>query len=127
MTIAVAMQEVAEKTRHFFFEEKYLTAYPNPAPAPAAGPAPPAPDRPSLGLLIAGFSSGADLAEVFRIEINNGNCPAPILAKAAADTGYLWYGQPDALDRLLLGFDAGLRSVFEDRRRPHRNRRHYET
>jgi hypothetical protein len=108
------MQEVAEKTRQFFFEEKYLTAYPAPPTAPPAGaPAPTPPQRPSLGLLIAGFSAGADLAEVYRIEINDGNCPAPILAKAAAETGYLWYGQPDALNRLLLGYDARLRSVFE--------------
>jgi hypothetical protein len=104
------MQEVAEKTRRFFFEEKYLAAYPVP---PSAAPAPVPPQRPSLGLLIAGFSAGADLAEVYRIEINDGSCPAPILAKSAAETGYLWYGQPDALNRLLLGYDAGLRSVFE--------------
>jgi hypothetical protein len=109
------MQEVAEKARRFFFEEKYLAAYPAPPAqpvAPGAAPAPP-PPRPSLGLLIAGFSQGADLAEVYRIEINDGNCPAPILAKSAAETGYLWYGQPDALNRLLLGYDARLRSVFE--------------
>jgi hypothetical protein len=104
------MQEVAEKTRRFFFDEKYLAAYPVP---PGGTPAPVPPQRPSLGLLIAGFSAGADLAEVYRIEINDGICPAPILAKSAEETGYLWYGQPDALNRLLLGYDAGLRSVFE--------------
>jgi hypothetical protein len=108
------MQEVAEKTRRFFFEEKYVAAYPAPPPVPLGGaPAPAPPERPSLGLLLAGFSAGADLAEVYRIEINNGNCPAPILAKPAAETGYLWYGQPDALNRLLYGYDARLRSVFE--------------
>ena len=99
------VKEVAEKVRRFFYEEKYLAAY------PAAPPAPP--DRPSLGLLVAGFSTGADLAEVYRIEINAGVCPAPILAKPAAETGYLWYGQPEALNRLLDGYDPRLRSVFE--------------
>jgi hypothetical protein len=109
-----SMQELAEKTRRFFFEEKYLTAYPAPPPGPPGGPLAPAPSqRPSLGLLVAGFSKGADLAEVYRIEINDGNCPAPILAKPADETGYLWYGQPDALNRLLLGYDTRLRSVFE--------------
>jgi hypothetical protein len=110
------MKDVAEKTRRFFFEEKYLAAYPVPpvpTTPPTGGAAPALPARPSLGLLIAGFSTGADLAEVYRIEINDGNCPAPILAQSAEATGYLWYGQPDALDRLLLGYDARLRSVFE--------------
>ena len=113
--IQYTMQEVAEKTRQFFYDEKYLAAYPAPQvpPVPAGASAPAPPQRPSLGLLIAGFSSGADLAEIYRIEINDGHCPAPILAKAADETGYLWYGQPDALNRLLLGYDAGLRSVFE--------------
>ncbi len=110
------MQEVAEKTRRFFFDEKYLAAYPalpEPPIPPGGAPATAPPQRPSLGLLIAGFSKGADLAEIYRIEINDGKCPGPILAKPAAETGYLWYGQPDALNRLLLGYDAGLRSVFE--------------
>jgi len=110
------MKEVAEKTRRFFFEEKYLAAYPTPSVppiSPGEEPAPAPPQRPSLGLLIAGFSPGADLAEIYRIEINNGNCPAPILEKAAEDAGYLWYGQPEALDRLLLGYDTRLRLIFE--------------
>jgi hypothetical protein len=112
--LGYTMPEIAEKTRKFFFEEKYLTAYPAPpAVPPGAVPPPVPPQRPSLGLLIGGFSAGADLAEVYRIEINDGNCPAPILAKSADETGYLWYGQPDALNRLLLGYDTRLRSVFE--------------
>src|SRR5207245_1269196 len=73
------LQDVAEKTRRFFFEEKYLAAYPDPAPPalpvpPGGAPAAAPPQRPSLGLLIAGFSKGADLAEIYRIEINDGNC-----------------------------------------------------
>src|SRR5260370_894695 len=58
-------------------------------------------------------ANSADLAEVYRIETNAGDCPAPILAKQAGETGYLWYGQPEALNRLLDGYDARLRSVFE--------------
>jgi hypothetical protein len=60
-----------------------------------------------------GFSTGADLAEVYRIEINAGNCAAPTLTKQTGETGYLWYGQPDALDRLLDGYDARLRPALE--------------
>jgi hypothetical protein len=114
---AYTVEDVANKVRRFFYEERYLAAYPAPppvAPAPAGGPPPLAPpERPSLGLLVAGFSTGADLAEVYRIEINAGTCPAPILAKPAPETGYLWYGQPEALNRLLEGYDARLRMVFE--------------
>jgi len=111
------VKDVTEKVRRFFYEEKYLAAYPAPPPAPAAPPGGPppaaAPERPSLGLLVAGFSTGADLAEVYRIDIHDGDCPEPFLAMATAATGYLWHGQPEALNRLLDGYDARLKSVFE--------------
>jgi hypothetical protein len=67
---------------------------------------------PSLGLLVAGFSTDADLAEIYRIEIDKGACSAPILSKGENETGYLWYGQPEALNRLLRGYDARLPAVF---------------
>jgi hypothetical protein len=94
------MQEVATRLREFFFEELYCSEYP-----PGPGPHPP------MGFTIAGYSGSAQRPEVWSVEVDSsGQCPDPTLVFDQESAGVVhWNGQPEALNRLLMGFaDAAL-------------------
>jgi hypothetical protein len=87
--------------KKLLFEEKYQPLYQH------------TPKKPSLGFLVAGYSSGQGLAEEWLIEIAEGICPEPKLERPQEEIGCLWYGQPEAIMRLLLGYGSGLRQVLQ--------------
>jgi hypothetical protein len=89
--------QVAEKARVFLYEEKYL-----------AWDEPPNGHH-SLEFYIGGYSASAEQPEVWKIVIANGDCPPPICQlPPEAPATVLWSGQPEALNRLLLGYSQHL-------------------
>lgn len=96
------LQEVAAQTREFLYEEHYQPTFDG------------APSRPPLGFLVAGYSAGSDLAEEWLISIDEqGQCPEPILLNQGT-VGLNWFGDPEAITRLLLGYGSGLPMVLKD-------------
>lgn len=97
-----SMQAIAEQTRAFLYEENYLPFF-NKTKV-----------KPSLGFIVAGYSSGEDQSEVWQIAINNGDCPAPELLRSKDDPGVNWNGEPEAIARILLGYGSGLANALKD-------------
>ncbi len=94
---AYSIEEIAVKARRLFFEERFQSL----------DPVPPAPH--SFEFWIGGYGSDFDgQHEVWKIAIVNGACDAPTKA-LPSEYGWLAGGQPNALIRLLLGYDQGLR------------------
>lgn len=60
-----------------------------------------------LGLLVAGYSAGADQPEVWELNLSQGGVSATEHL-AAGEAGALWRGQPEAITRLMLGTSQGL-------------------
>jgi hypothetical protein len=89
------MEEVAARLREFFFEELYCVEYP-----PAGD------DHPAMGFTIAGYPGGATRPEVWSVAVDaSGTCPPPTLVFEQEASGVVhWSGQPEALNRLLVGF-----------------------
>jgi hypothetical protein len=95
---------VAQRVRQFIYEEAYLVAH-----GPGA-----APGKPSLGILVAGYSTGQGLPESWLVHINEGNCLSPSLAQPQGQAGWFFDGQPEAISRLLYGYGTGLRGALQN-------------
>lgn len=98
------VEEVAGNVRKFFFDELYLPAFRD------------WPEKPPVGFIVAGYSAGGDLAEEFKIEVNaKGECESPIRLRTKEECGVNWFGEPEAITRLVLGFSPQLPIVLEQR------------
>lgn len=62
----------------------------------------------SLEFFIGGYGSDGDQAELWKVAIQNGHCPEPEQQMPGADAFVVWAGQPEALNRLILGFSGRL-------------------
>jgi hypothetical protein len=70
--------------------------------------------KPALGFVVGGYSTGVDLAEEWKIDIDSqGTCTGPTLLRPLDQCGLSWSGEPEAISRLILGFRPMLSSVFE--------------
>jgi len=99
-----SLETVARNVRRFFFEEHYKPAFQDWS------------EKPPLGFIVAGYSTGGDLAEEFRIEINaKGECPDPVPLRTKEDCGVTWSGEPEAISRLVLGFSPQLPVVLQQK------------
>lgn len=94
------MEDVAKRTREFFYDELYTPTYAN------------SPIKPSMGFLVAGYSAGEGLPEEWLIEINNGACQPPKLIRQQGETGMSWYGEPEAITRMILGYSPALPRIL---------------
>jgi len=88
------VEEVAKRTRRFFFDEKFKAAYPS---SPPSG---------LWGFVVFGVSANADHAEAWMFEIRDGKATEPSCVLAQNAVGALCYGQPEAVFRLLRGVDV---------------------
>lgn len=70
-------------------------------------------DKPNLGFMIVGYSSGETLAEEWKIDISNGKCNGPYLVRKKEEVGITWNGEPEAITRLYLGFGTALPKVLK--------------
>jgi len=101
---AYAVEDVARKVRQYLFDEKYENAFRNV----------PANSRPSLGMIVAGYSTGQDMAEEYQITIANGMASGLQLLRPKEESGVTWNGVIEPLSRLLVGYDPRLESVLRD-------------
>jgi hypothetical protein len=95
------IQQVAEQLREFIFDELYDPNFKESS------------FKPALGFIVAGYSSGEDMAEEYQIDIVNGVCNGPRLVRPQSDSGASWSGEIEAINRLVLGAGTGLRAVLE--------------
>jgi hypothetical protein len=95
-----SIEEIAQKARRFLFEEKFLSTDPVPQGA--------------FDFWIAGYSSGAELGEIWRIHIVDGVCGDPICEATQDQSTIKWGGQPEAINRLLLGYGQALPQALLD-------------
>jgi len=94
---AYTIEEVATAFRQFMFEDRYQAAFAS------------ATKKPVLGFKVGGFSTGAALPELWSIKVDEtGSCGAPERVRGPGDFGVNWDGEPEALQRLLLGIPTGL-------------------
>lgn len=96
------VEDIAVKLRRYMFEELYLPAFESWK------------DKPTLGFVVAGYSSGATMADEYQILIQGGACPPPALLRPHEVSGLTWNGEPEAITRLVLGFGTGLPAVLQN-------------
>jgi hypothetical protein len=89
--------DIAQRAREFLFDRHF-----------AGLPTPPVEPH-SLEFFVGGYSADADMAEVWKIVVLNGQCEGPAQQMAGFENAYvLWAGQPEALNRLVLGYSQYL-------------------
>jgi hypothetical protein len=88
------IEEVAEKTRKFLFDEKFSQLGVKP--------------QIHLNFYIGGYSSGADAPErwLVRIESDKNHSPPPQRLGATGECGLNWGGQPEVINRLVMGISG---------------------
>ncbi len=96
------LEDVAQKAFAYFITDQY-----------DHDPNKPEGDH-SFELYIGGFSSGSRLGEIWKITIINGTGFGPTVQTSPGDVGVLWSGQPDALNRLILGYSMGIVDVLQE-------------
>ena len=94
------IEQVAEATRKFLYEEHYKPIFSKVSKPPL------------LGFKVAGFSAGQALSELWDIIIKDGDCPAPTLIRAQDSCGIDAAGEPEAFSRLVLGYGQALPNVL---------------
>lgn len=66
-----------------------------------------------MGFLIVGYSKNSDHPEEWLIQIEqDGECSGPLLVGGHNYTGCRWYGQPEAITRLLRGHSGALELIL---------------
>lgn len=100
--VSYTIEDVARKVRRFMYEERYAPAFKE------------WPSKPTLGFIVAGYSSNEGLAEEYQVHItDNGKCGDPVPLRAKDESGVVWNGQVEAIYRLLVGFSPHLPSVLK--------------
>lgn len=97
------MEAVARRTKEFFHDEQYVTHFASTK----------AKDRPYLGLCVTGYSAGCQLPEVWQIEMGQGCSPDPLLVAKQEDCALYWYGEREAISRLVYGYGMGIGKALE--------------
>jgi hypothetical protein len=96
------VEEVANKLKRFVYDELYEKEYKNFAH-----------QKPSLGLIVAGYSAKAPMADEFQIDIQNGQCSGPRRLRKQDEVGMTWAGEPEALNRLIMGYSTALPNLLQ--------------
>jgi hypothetical protein len=96
------LKRVATMFRGFIYDEKYLPEYGEWSA------------KPELGFVIAGYSTNQTMAEEYQILISpDGQCYGPELIRSLDTCGIKWYGQGEAITRLIFGYSAQLLDVLQ--------------
>lgn len=96
------IKEVAAKLKEFIFDDIYTREFKN------------FPNKPPLGFLVAGYSAKGDAPEEFQIETANGQCREPKKIRDSNDAGITWSGEPEAINRLLVGYTPQIWQVIKN-------------
>ncbi len=98
----VSVEEVARRFKIFMYDERYVEAY-----CKTEG------EKPPLGFVVAGYSPKESFAEEWLILIDDkGICTGPTRIRGPKETGWYCNGDPEAIYRLVLGFDPRLLEIF---------------
>jgi 20S proteasome alpha/beta subunit len=98
------VQSIGERLRAFLLERQRESYGPE------------ATDLPRMGLRVAGYSSGEQLAEEFEFLMGEGEQGASQvqLVRPKEQMGLSWNGQPEAVQRLVLGFSPRIVLALKD-------------
>lgn len=90
-----SIEEVATKARKYLYEERFAKLDEKP--------------QGTFQYWIGGYSANQDLGEVWKVQIQDGDCPEPV-CEAPRDVPSMisWGGQTEAINRILLGYGQGL-------------------
>lgn len=91
---------VATKFRQFMLEDKYNSVFGSQA------------GKPDLGFIIGGYSSNADVAEDYALVALGGQFLGPDIYPTIDGSSINYFGQPEAVERLLYGVSLGLPDFF---------------
>jgi hypothetical protein len=69
--------------------------------------------KPTLGILLGGYSVGKSLGEGWTVQIENGVPKAPQLLRKEQEVGITWGGEGEAISRLVLGFGQALPQILK--------------
>lgn len=91
------LEDIAHRAKRLLYDDTYLQLSEKPS------------SEHSLEFYIGGYSAGSNCAEVWKITLANGACSDPEQQFAGQDSAFvLWAGQPEALNRLLLGYSQAI-------------------
>jgi hypothetical protein len=96
-----AIEDIAKKFKKFIYDEHYLKEFKEWKVKPA------------LGFMIVGYSSGQPLAEEWKIDVINGDCPVPYRIRQQNEIGITWNGEIEAINRVYLGFGTKLPFILQ--------------
>jgi len=96
------LEKVARLVRKYFFEELYYNEFKDKQ------------YKPSLGFIVAGYSSGENLPEEWEIVIEKGICPEPILIRPIHEIGLSWRGIVEPITRLVMGYGSKLPNALKE-------------
>jgi hypothetical protein len=98
------VEGVATRVCEFMYDEQYKPAFDDWQ------------QKPALGFMVAGYSSGETMAEEYQITMTeDGRCDGPKSLRQKNESGVTWNGQTEAISRLVLGFSPRLATVLEAR------------
>lgn len=95
------MQEVADKVRRYFYDVRIVDAG---IPLEADT---------SLQFWIGGYSAQGQHPEIWQVVFEGGGCPPPVQSMDGVTCGWQCSGQPEALNRLLLGYSQKLPDILD--------------
>jgi len=70
--------------------------------------------KPSVGFIVAGYSTDKDFAEEWSFDIVEGKLNGPKLVRGLQEIGMIWNGEPEAISRLLIGYSNSLPFVMKE-------------
>ena len=99
---AYTVEEAANRLKEFVYDDLYqkeFKDFPH--------------QKPDLGFIVAGYSARASLADDFQIDIQKGLCTGPRRLRKQEESGMVWAGEPEALNRLIMGQSPILPSLLQ--------------
>lgn len=97
-----SVEEISKKFKEFIFDENYQKAFKDWK------------QKPGLGFMVVGYSSGQPLAEEWKLDIVNGECEGPYQMRQQGEIGLTWNGVTEAITRLYLGYGTGLGDILKE-------------
>lgn len=102
--VSYTIKEVAEKLCRYVFDDLYAEAF-------GEGKR-----KPALGFIVGGYQPIDRQAELYRVAVDGPDANGPTvkkLADASQDAFAMWEGEPQAISRLVNGFDPSLPHVLK--------------
>lgn len=101
--VSYTVEEIALKFYDFIYNSHYIKAFETWEQS----------QRPELGFVIGGYSTGGTQPEEWTINIQQGGVSSgPIKSRADDDSGANWHGVPEPISRLVLGYSTALPQIL---------------